>query len=175
MNNDKVENFNTQALAPLQLAIVIDEYLMRAPKPDEKSVTLEVPSLAVGNLEIGSCSAAKIAPTIPVKLVAREIRDKPGKSALGWVYKGRLYVDSDDVEYAGGVEGLNDWLARHLGKRCVSVKVHRREGNSADVTAEFLFEERIAAAAAGSYHAGIDDLAENHDDYFADSIDAENP
>ena len=35
--------------------------------------------------------------------------------------------------------------------------------------------KRIAAAAAGSYHTGIEDLAENHDDYFADSIDAENP
>ncbi len=35
--------------------------------------------------------------------------------------------------------------------------------------------KRIAAAAAGSYHTGIEDLAENHDDHFADSIDAENP
>ena len=175
MQNDHIENFNTIPLAPLQLAIAVNEYPMRAPKANGESVTLDVPSLSVENSEIEPCSPAKIVPNDSVKLIGREICNKHGKMTPGCVYEGLLYVDSNDVNCAGGEEGLDDWLARQLGKRCVRVQVHSREGNSADVTAEFLFEERIAAAAAGSYHTGIDDLAENHDDHFADSIDADNP
>ena len=169
------KNYNTIPLAPVQLSFAINECSLRAPKLNEESFTAEVPAYSVGNFEVGSCSPPKIVPNISVELIRREIRDKHGKMTLGRVYEGLLYVDSDDVEFAGGVKKLDDWLARHLGKRCVRVKVHGWEENSADVTAEFLFEERIAAAAASSYHAGIDDLAENHDDHFTDSIDAENP
>ncbi|WP_437769002.1 hypothetical protein WME77_19185 [Sorangium sp. So ce764] len=128
---------NTEILEPSQqLAIAVGE-VYRAPRESGEVLTAAAPSLVPINCKCGPNDPIPMVQTVPVELVGRSLQDDDGAHFLGWVYEGQVHVSDDDLRWAGGTANLPRWLRSRLGPRCVAVHVHRRDGDSATVTAEF--------------------------------------
>lgn len=56
------------------------------------------------------------------------------RSVAAWIWDGLLWVEDWEVEAAGGIEQLPEWLRTRLGHGCVGVAIHCCQNNLASVT-----------------------------------------
>ncbi|XXT16778.1 hypothetical protein WME94_41760 [Sorangium sp. So ce429] len=128
---------NNTALEPGQLARAVAE-VQRAPRAYGKLIMASAQSLVPFNCKIGDYSYPAEAMCVPVELLL------DGKGNC--VFKGLLHVMDDELTWAKDERGLESLFQRRLKTAtCISVRVHSRQGNSANVTATFPIDKHAAA------------------------------